>query len=186
MSEEVPEGESPTKLNPRQILEQRKQKLRQDEEANFTYRPALSTGHRGRTRDAPSSADENRFDKLYSDALKRHLSTTWKADQTEKDCSFAPKLIARGRSSSRGSSTSRSSSKERAEPFHERLSTLSPKKTPDEQQKELTFRPQISKRAKSIERTELKDPAERLYHHNKFLQGEHLHLFYVHNLTLFE
>jgi len=171
-TDEFFDGDSPTKLNPRQELELRKEKLRQEEEANFTFKPALVSSSRGRSRD-PKALDENRFDKLYSDALKRHLQTQFKAEgEKDKDIPFAPRLATRGRSVSRGSSASRGSARERNEPFHERLTqTTSPKPKALPEQKELTFKPTISKRAKSIERKELKDPAERLYHHNKYLKG---------------
>jgi hypothetical protein len=171
--QEILETDSTAKLNPRQELELRKEKMRQENEENYTFKPALSTSHRDRGRD-PKAVDESRFDKLYGDALKRHLQSQWKNDAVDnKETPFVPKLATRGRSSTRGGSTSRSSSKERSEPFHARLSnTTSPKPLVDPY-KELTFKPSITKRGKSIERAELKDPAERLYHHNQFLKGQH-------------
>eukprot|EP01039_Chlorochromonas_danica_P010885 gene10885-12099_t len=166
----VGENESSTKLNPRQELELKKEKLRQKEEANYTYKPQLVASSRGRSKEV-KGADESRFDKLYSDALKRHLQSQWKEENGDKDLSFTPKLVSRGRSSSRGGSTSRSASKERGEPFHERLSvaSISPKKAALPE-KDLTFKPTISKRAQSLERKEEKDPAERLYHQNRVMK----------------
>ncbi|RYG69944.1 hypothetical protein EON64_01470, partial [archaeon] len=110
------------KLSRREEIELRKEQRRQKEEANLTFKPVLSTSnHKSRTNDAKPE-ETARYQRLYSDALKRHIQKTWK-EKEEKEASFSPKLSTRPRSASRSSSASRASrdNNEVAERLHQGL-----------------------------------------------------------------
>jgi hypothetical protein len=155
----------------------KKDKKAREEEANLTFRPHVNRVGSRTHSSAPSTTSKdlgNRFDALYSDALKRHLETKWKETSDEKDLTFTPKITARGGRSRSGSAAnsrvqSRASSREREatvpESTIERLHSTPKGKLkhgvdPDNK---LTFRPEITKRAMSIDR---KESAKRLYESN--------------------
>ena len=155
-------------MTPRMEIMLRKEQKAREEAAQLTFRPHVNKNGNGNSHSATKSTSKdqsNRFDALYSDALKRHLETKWKETADEKDLTFQPKINPRGRASSRQSSRagSRASSQEReAAPTGERLHATPKGKLkhgvdPDNK---LTFKPEITKRAMSIDR---KESAKRLY-----------------------
>eukprot|EP01031_Cornospumella_fuschlensis_P040259 gene40259-49055_t len=176
------ESTEQTKLSRREEVELRKEQKKQQEEANLTFKPVLSTAnHKSRTNDGKTE-DTARYQRLYSDALKRHIQKTWK-EKEEKEASFSPKLSTRPRSASRSSSASRASrdNNEIAERLHQGLgargggaavvAAASRSRLEAELNKDLTFKPAITKRAKSMERKDSsKDASDRLYHHNQHLK----------------
>lgn len=183
---------TPVKVNLRKEIELKKARAKADEEANLTFKPSMYTSHHksnsSATKAPQSSVEmsprENRFDKLYSDALKRHLSSTTKEELLrDKELTFTPKLTSR--SSSRQNSRPSSRSKDRptnesvdttiatnatsATPVHERLSTptrVLRRVDNSDNNSEFSFTPSISKRAKSIERLGAGEVSRRLYEHN--------------------
>jgi hypothetical protein len=205
------------KITLRMEIMMKKEKLKQLEESNYTYRPKLYTnsarttpkgsgkdtssptpGHNSSFStsvggDDASSMKENRFDKLYSDALKRHVTQNQKEENKDKDLTFTPKLAKRStsRSSSRGGS--RSASRERSAPRERSVDSrasgtsssvnrnnsnsnnqertgrqaATPTRTARKsiEPEKPSFQPQITKRAKSIERGREKEVSNRLYEH---------------------
>jgi hypothetical protein len=157
------------KISLRMEIMMKKEKLRQQEESNYTYKPKIYTTHK--TRGTPNSAEdehrENRFDKLYGDALKRHISTNLKEDPNDKELTFSPKITRAGsasRSASRERSatpTSVSSDKSGSRSNSVRKSVAAEKPT---------FQPAITKRAKSIERSRDKEVTDRLYEHGQHVK----------------
>jgi hypothetical protein len=206
------------KITLRMEIMMKKEKLKQLEEANYTYKPKLYTnsarttpksagkgtssptpGHNSSFStslgDDASSTKENRFDKLYSDALKRHITQNQKEENKDKDLTFTPKMTtttkrSTSRSSSRGGS--RSASRERSAPRERSVDSrasgtsstqvnnsssnnqertgrqaATPTRTTRKsiEPEKPTFQPQITKRAKSIERGRDKEVSNRLYEH---------------------
>jgi hypothetical protein len=172
------------KLSLRREIELRKAKQKEREEANYTFKPNIhQINNKVKGQDPPGTPRENRFDKLYSDALKRHITTHLREETKDRDLTFTPTIHSRSTSrqnsrpssrartrepsverSSRGASTERDS-----KPIHERLSTpRQPKKEPENS--DLTFTPTISKRAKAIETLGSQEVAKRLYEHSKMIQ----------------
>jgi hypothetical protein len=143
---------SPT--NPKMEIALRKERQQLEEEAQYTYKPTLNKAKKGHEKDKP---DENRFDRLYSDALKRHLESKWKESVDDKDLTFKPKISAKG-------SNSRSSSRERGT-MDNAIRIQTPKKVVEV--KEFSFKPTITKRAQSIDRSQHRETPERLYLHSK-------------------
>ena len=160
-------------MTPRMEIMLKKEKKAREDAANLTFRPHVNKANGHAMNNVSSSGPDNRFDALYSDALKRHLECKWKENAAEdKDLTFTPKITERGRSraSSRAGSRagSRASSREREAAGPESTTTgerlhSTPKGKlkhgvdPDNQ---LTFKPEITKRAMSIDR---KESAKRLY-----------------------
>lgn len=157
-------------MTPRMEIMLRKEQKAREEAAQLTFKPHVNKNGNGNSHSATKSTSKdqsNRFDALYSDALKRHLETKWKESADEKDLTFQPKINPRGRASSRQGSRagSRASSQEREAPpaaTGERLHATPKGKLkhgvdPDNK---LTFKPEITKRAMSIDR---KESAKRLY-----------------------
>lgn len=159
-------------MTPRMEIMLRKEQKAREEAANLTFKPHVNRNGNSNSHSATKSTSKdqsNRFDALYSDALKRHLETKWKESADEKDLTFQPKINERGRGASRAGSRvgSRASSKEReavptTESAVERLHATPKGKLkhgvdPDNK---LTFKPEITKRAMSIDR---KESAKRLY-----------------------
>jgi len=165
----------PVAMTPRMEIMLRKEKKAREDAAQLTFRPHVNRKGNG---SSPSSAtlsgkdSANRFDALYSDALKRHLEGKWKESADQKELTFTPKITERGRSraSSRNGSRvgSRASSRER-----EGGATVTPNsidrlhstqkgnlKHGVDPDNKLTFKPEITKRAMSIDR---KETAKRLY-----------------------
>lgn len=148
-------------MNPKmEVMMKREQRLR-EEEAHYTYKPQLVTS-KAKKDALKQKEDVNRFDRLYSDALKRHLECKWKEANGEDELTFKPKISKKG---SRSNSRTRSASKERdasresTEQVANRLHATHTgrlKEAPDE----YSFQPTISKRAKSIDR---KESQKRLY-----------------------
>jgi hypothetical protein len=186
--------DSPQKISIRREIELRKAKEREDQEANFTFKPHIN--EKSPRRDPPGTPRENRFDKLYSDALKRHITTHLREEQKEPELTFTPTIHSRtgSRTHSRTGSTQRmresvqdhqtsSSSygvastpdaRDRprdTRPLGDRLSTPTRRKeTPTAAQAEMTFTPSISKRARAIETLGSQEVAKRLYEHGKTAQ----------------
>lgn len=147
--------ESTSPVNPRLEIQMRKEKQLQEEDAHYTYKPTLINKPR-----KEEKSDVNRFDRLYSDALKRHLESKWKESVEDKDLTFKPKISAKG-------SNSRAASRERgatSESIANRLYSPKPKTVEAE---EFSFKPTITKRAKSIDRSQHRETPERLYLHSK-------------------
>lgn len=146
-----PDGSTASgKASLRAEIELKRERLKLEEESNFTFKPVFYTGNRRKD----EGIRENRFDKLYSDALKRQITSQIKEEEAVKQIPFSPKFVAKPRSSSRSRSPGPSS----------RSSTPS-KQKPDAPS--FTFKPEISKRAKSIERPNTApEIADRLYSHS--------------------
>eukprot|EP00600_Ochromonadales_sp_CCMP1393_P007923 CAMPEP_0174969556 /NCGR_PEP_ID=MMETSP0004_2-20121128/8834_1 /TAXON_ID=420556 /ORGANISM="Ochromonas sp., Strain CCMP1393" /LENGTH=349 /DNA_ID=CAMNT_0016219071 /DNA_START=117 /DNA_END=1166 /DNA_ORIENTATION=- len=168
-------------MSPRMEILLKKERKAREEAAQLTFQPHVNHPHKKAPPKAVQShTQQNRFDALYSDALKRHLETKWKesADVT-KELTFQPKITSRGHSRAGSRATSRAGSRagsrasspgtpERTSAVDnpgDRLHSHSKGKLkhgPDPD-KQLTFSPQITSRAKSIDR---KESAKRLYQSN--------------------
>lgn len=145
--------------NPKLEVQAKMENKRLQEEANYSYKPTLYT----KPRKEHEKIDDNRYDRLYSDALKRHLESKWKESIEDKELTFKPKISAKG-------SSSRSASRERgavSESIEQRLLGLAPK-TPQAEQ--YSFKPKITQRAKSIDRSQQRETPDRLYQHSKTIQ----------------
>lgn len=181
LSSSVPETDSLAdsvdvpKVNLKLEIMMKKERQRIEEEANFTYKPTLFTNKK----DPEGTPKENRFDKLYNDAMKRHLDDKLKVDNVEdKELTFAPRFSTpkSSRPTSRGHS--RSSSRERGgaqgsvnESMNsEKLGTSIRSQKSSAGDDNLTFRPNITPRAKSIERSHMRDVSERLYQQSQHLK----------------
>jgi hypothetical protein len=140
--------------NPKMEIAFRKERQQLEEEAQYTFKPSLNKVKKGHEID---KSDENRFDRLYSDALKRHLESKWKESVDDKDLTFKPKISAKGTSS-------RSSSCEKGS-FENQKKYIQTKKVVEI--KEFSFKPTITKRAQSIDRSQNRETPERLYLHSK-------------------
>lgn len=173
------ESQLSVKLNPRLEISLRKERERQIEASQFTFKPNVTPYKKSHVQN-DTTAKENRFDKLYGDALKRHLTVQSKdeEDKKDKDLTFTPKISSLGAKVSRSSSrdrlglTSRSNNNSRASSRERDSDRRSRSKAVEEYQNECTFTPTISKRAKSIERQRSTEIAERLYHHDKVLKDK--------------
>lgn len=214
--EHFDEEDIPQPPSLRDEIRHRKEKEKQDDEAQFTFRPQVNAYKKGHPL-ANDAVKENRFDKLYGDALKRHLTSQVKVSEDpskrDKDLTFKPKIstlgakqsrsssrerlgISRSNSRSRDASHSRDASQERGD-SRDRSGLASDSedttnnnrtgrsrsnsntglnrsrgvsKILEEQQAMMTFRPVISKRAKSIERQRQQEDqniVERLYQKEK-------------------
>ncbi|KAJ1438579.1 hypothetical protein B484DRAFT_469197 [Ochromonadaceae sp. CCMP2298] len=168
-------------MSPRMELLMKKERKSREDAANMTFQPHVNAVHRKTAqRTVDGLTKENRFDALYSDALKRHLESRWK-DAVEqvasKELTFQPKITERGRSrpTSRVQSRnpSRASSRERERPRTSMSGQGPQTDSQDESPRakaqarmearvkaEHTFSPQITRRAQSIDR---KESAKRLY-----------------------
>ena len=145
--------------NPKLEVQARMEKKMLEEEANYSYKPTLYT----KPRKEHEKIDDNRYDRLYSDALKRHLESKWKESLEDKELTFKPKISAKG-------ATSRSASRERgavSESIEQRLLGLAQKAPQPEQ---YSFKPKITQRAKSIDRSQARETPERLYQNSKTIQ----------------
>lgn len=166
----APALDSSIVMTPRMEIMLKKEQKAREEEANLTFQPHVNRHSRGGSASKTQLTGQesaNRFDALYSDALKRHLETKWKESTDQKELTFTPKINERSRSraSSRNGSRqgSRASSPGPAtESTIERLYSTQKGRLkhgvdPDNK---LTFKPEITKRAQSIDR---KETAKRLY-----------------------
>lgn len=155
--------ESPPKPSLRDEIQRRKEEKLQREEAQLTFKPTLSSkgSTRGRSKDEKTGGDVSRFDRLYSDALKRHMEDKYKESVTDKELTFKPKLTSRSRSSSRERSAP-SPAPSTSSRLQKQTGTV---KNPVVEVKP-TFKPTISKRANSIERSRGETQAN-LYAHSK-------------------
>ena len=153
---------NPVLLNPKLEVQAKLDKKHSEEEANYSYKPTLYT----KPRKDHEKIDDNRYDRLYSDALKRHLESKWKESIEDKELTFKPKISTKG-------TNSRSSSRERgsvSESIEQRLLGLPSKSV---QVEEYSFKPKITQRAKSIDRSQLRESAsERLYANSKTIQDK--------------
>jgi hypothetical protein len=155
----------PPALTAKELVMLKKEAKKAAEEAELTFKPQIL--NRGRSK-RPATAgggggDVSRFDRLYSDALKRHMEDKYKEAVTDKELTFKPKLTSRSRSSSR----------ERSAPVvpvreleRQHKTGTGHVKSPPPPPVAPTFKPTISKRANSIERTR-GETAANLYAHNK-------------------
>jgi hypothetical protein len=125
----------------RQEIEERREKYFQSMEDNLTFQPMLYEYKKRKNGNDDKS--ENRFDKLYGDALKRNSRVQ---QSSQPIPSFQPQIFTNSRRS--------------VSPIE---NSVRIKPTEILFQKQLTFSPQISKRAKSLDRSEQKDIAERLF-----------------------
>eukprot|EP01038_Epipyxis_sp_PR26KG_P005258 gene5258-7307_t len=150
-------------FNPRVEIMLKKELQLKEEEANFTFKPKLPNYTRKSTK-GEEGGGLSRFDRLYSDALKRQIET--KEAKVETNLTFQPQIHTRGRSKSpsvNSKSDSRASSTERGS-----LRGASPSaRTKYDPNSVLTFKPQISKRAKSLERKVDAPVSERLFAHDQ-------------------
>lgn len=180
----------------RQEIEDRKEQKRLRDEAEFTFKPAIpvrrssANGAVSSTENSPSK--ENRFDKLYSDALKRHINLHLKEEAVVQSLTFAPKISERAHGSSRSASrerlgitgssrpSSRASSRERgggggsengdASQASHRLGRSSSRNSLGAESDTPSFKPTLftNKRSSSSGRQqESKDIVDRLYEHSK-------------------
>jgi hypothetical protein len=150
-----PDGSTASgKLSLRMEIEMKRERIKLEEESNYTFKPVFYTGNRRKD----EGIRENRFDKLYSDALKRQITSQIKEEEAIKQIPFSPKFVSKSRSSSRSSSRSRS-------PGPSSRSSTPSKQKPEPPS--FPFKPEISKRAKSIERPNTApEIADRLYSHS--------------------
>lgn len=159
-------------MTPRMEIMLKKERKAKEEQDNLTFRPHVNRNGSFSSKSGGGGKDtSNRFDALYSDALKRHLETKWKETTTvdEKELTFTPKITERGRTLASSRSTSRAgsraSSREREGAMESAVERLhnTPKgklKHGVDPDNKLTFKPEITKRAMSIDR---KESAKRLY-----------------------
>jgi hypothetical protein len=102
MSEDAP-------INPRQALELKKQKQKEEEEENFTYTPKIKAIPIRRQKEEDSEDNvTSSFDRLYVDAMKRHIEYKIKEHidmkPGDEQLTFSPRFQSRSTSSSRGTS----------------------------------------------------------------------------------
>lgn len=166
---------SEAKISLREEIALRKEKEKKEFEDNITFKPQLFTSKYSIKDGSTPSKDlekslnasqiekENRFDKLYADALKRHINSQSKPDDN-KELTFTPKLTQKG-SRSRSSSRTRDGADSDTESIYSRSRSRSssrsraPEKDPD-----CTFKPQITKRGRSVDRGPEKSSfSKRLY-----------------------
>jgi hypothetical protein len=154
------------KMSLRMEIMLRKEKKKQEEEAQYTYKPKFYTNKKRGGKEIETSQDEDggRFSRLYKDALNRHLTQQMKEEAALKENTFAPELISSPASRSRSQSRDRTGS-----PRSSRGSTPTKYEDPD-----LTFKPIIfTKKApnsasKSLTRTESETELSiRLYNYDK-------------------
>lgn len=179
---EISEDVLVTPLNRKLEISLRKERQKQLDEAQYTFKPSVTPYKKGHPL-SDSIGRENRFDKLYGDALKRHISLQSKdvddSARKDKDLTFTPKISAKGARISRSSSRerlglTRSSSRSR-EPSQERSVADSDERRSSSRSRissesEFTFKPSITKRAKSVERDGEKRISEHLYNQDKVLR----------------
>lgn len=175
-------------MSPRMEILLKKEKKILEEESNYTFKPTVNRSSNNSSNKSKQINDHSnlikndnnsRFDQLYSDALKRHLEQQWKENTVDKDLTFKPK-INRSRANSTNNSRSasplpnktsnieqsfiKSSSIENRLQKQQYHSTGKIKSTSNNiEQQNLTFKPEITKRAQSIDR---KVSANRLFHTN--------------------
>lgn len=149
-SDEVP----PPAFNPRLEIEKKKEQKLREEESNLTFKPTLFV-RKGRSSGKNDSSD-NRFDRLYSDAVKRHLEEKWKQNMDDPDLTFKPKLTSK-------TPRSRSASRERDDRLHQ---TPTGHVTVEVKDEKFSFKPEITKKAKNIGRSQ-GETAANLYMHSK-------------------
>jgi len=143
----------------------RKEKERKDDEANYTFRPKV----KGEIKRDYQDSESDRFTRLYSDAVKRKIDQKHK-QIVEPELTFKPNITPKA--------SSRASSRERSGQWvGERLFTTASAKTVNTLEKckqigEKKFTPTISRRAKSIERSNEKDTCDRLYKQSKVLRDK--------------
>ena len=157
-----------THMTPKMEVLLKKELRQRQEESQYTFKPALATKSDRKKRDdgQGNGPDANRFDRLYSDALKRHLESKWKEANDAGELTFTPKISAKAaRSLSRprsrerprgGGGGTRDSHNDAAWNRLYDAPTGRLRNPADEP----TFQPSISKRAKSLDRRE---SAKRLY-----------------------
>jgi len=142
------------------------------EASQLTFKPKLiesNLSKRWSLDNSPQGLVSNRFDRLYSDAQKRKEEEKLKNDRVtavaDKDLTFQPKISPRAASRERSisnSSTPSSIKKEHIERMYNSTgSGRSP--TPTGQVEKLSFSPQITKRASSIDRSYMRESGDRLY-----------------------
>jgi hypothetical protein len=133
----------------------KKEQQRQRDEAQFTYQPIIFT-QRSPSSQRMSREQENRFEKLYGDAVKRQI-TGKIVQQVAKDVVYDRDLTFSPRLSKKGANLSRSASRERlgisrSSSCSEVGSIASTARTfrsrsPSPARSEFSFSPQITKKA---------------------------------------
>lgn len=157
---------SPTKrsMTPRLEVMMKREAKQKEIEENLTFKPKMLT--RKSSFSKPSSNDgATRFELLYEDAKKRSAKITDKSANSsfEKEITFQPQLVTRSRSSSRASlHDDNSSVGSTTSSFVDRLYTSS-KKDFSQNQAQYSFKPSITKRASSIDRSHMRETTDRLY-----------------------
>jgi len=205
----VGEGRRPVQMSPRMELMLKQEARKREEQAHLTFQPRINAAHirkpqpqnqsQPQSQGISAASRENRFDALYSDALKRHLECTWKQGRGGDEPSFKPRLN-RSRPSSR--QAARPGSRPSSPPHSPGTAPRTPQtartsgsvssaggsitgghagerlhSTPKgklraagfEAHQEHTFSPQITRRAQSIDRRE---SAKRLYAPNSIEQQQ--------------
>jgi hypothetical protein len=152
----------PPVFNPRLEIEKKKEQKLREEASNLTFKPTLFV-RKGMPKGKIDQSD-NRFDKLYNDAIKRHLEDKWKQHIDDPDLTFKPKLTSRA-------SRSRSASRERDERLHQ---SATGHVTVEVKEEKFSFKPEITKKAKNIGRSQ-GETATNLYMHSK-TSAEYLHM----------
>lgn len=180
----------------REEISARKEQKKLEEQAQFTYKPASFTQKSPFQRKEKQGQQENRFEKLYSDAVNRHISE--QIQKTEGELAKQdPHLTFKPRISSKAANLSRSSSRERlgmsrtssrssllddqsvgSSNGGSSVRSLTRSRSATPTKSEFSFQPTITKRAHSVDRKNsdrnMQIPrTERLYQ-NSFDQQEKL------------
>ena len=150
-------------VSKRQMIENRKEKERLEDEANYTFTPKVKELKKAQS---PREKERSRFDKLYSEAVKKNLNLKEKGNSkivSTAECPFKPYITTKG-ASSRGFARERTYSISRPKT----APTGIPVNNPDP---EARFHPIIPRRSLSIEREyDRKAFCDRLYLHSKVLK----------------
>ena len=142
-----------------------------EDESNITFKPILHT--KPKTDSASSNGIHgSRFDKLYSDAMKRQQesSSSDKLIPGKEELTFRPQISSRASSrSKRAPSPMNVTDRLYSQSGSGRPSS---KSISSEDNPNLTFKPQISKRAESAGRNQTKEISDRLYQLGKEHQNK--------------
>lgn len=142
------------------------------EASQLTFKPKLiesNLSKRWSLDNSPQGMVSNRFDRLYSDAQKRKEEEKQKNDRitavADKDLTFQPKISPRAASRERSASNSSTPSSIKKDHIERMYNSTGAGRspTPNGQVEKLSFSPQITKRASSIDRSYMRESGERLY-----------------------
>lgn len=141
----------------------RRENKRLEEESQLTFKPSIGSNKITFNDDrlGASTGRASRFDRLYSDALKRQQSSQKLVDPVTADLTFTPKITSRAASRGRSNNGNGRDSSPVSERLYkaQRVSTTATASMDAEE----TFRPKISKRANSTDRSGGKPVTERLF-----------------------